>query len=203
MLHAHPEPGIAILARAPVAGKVKTRLIPALGAVGAAALQDWLLRHTLATVQAAGVGPVTLWLDGSMAALPDDVTICPQPEGDLGTRILAAIAARPGTLVIGTDCPALTVEQLRLAARMLQNHDAVVFPAEDGGYVLIGMRTPVVGVFTGLDWGTDQVMAQTRERLAAAGCDWVEPLMLQDVDRPEDLPRLFDSWPDALAMITR
>ena len=77
-----------------------------------------------------------------------------------------------GTLVIGTDCPALGAAQLRDAARRLADHDAVVVPAEDGGYVLIGTRSPPPAVFDEVEWGTDQVMAQTRRRLAALGCRW-------------------------------
>lgn len=198
MTRTNPEPGIAILARAPVPGKAKTRLIPALGAAGAATLQDWLLRHALATAQAAGIGPIALWLDGELGGLPDAVTVYPQPEGDLGARMRAAIEARPGTLVIGTDCPALTGDHLRLAAQCLRRQvDAVVIPAEDGGYVLIGMREPVSAVFERVEWGTDRVMAQTRRRLAALGWRWRELETLWDVDRPDDLPRLFSRWPAA------
>lgn len=201
MPRANPEPGIAILARAPVPGKAKTRLIPALGAAGAADLQRRLIRHALATARAAAIGPVTLWLDGDMTSLSDDVTVRPQPEGDLGARMLAALRASAtpaGALVIGTDCPALTADHLRLAARSLENRDAVIFPAEDGGYVLIGMRTPAPEPFEGIDWGTDRVMAQTRARLAARDWRWEEPATLWDVDRPADLDRLAQAgfpWP--------
>ncbi|WIM06145.1 MAG: TIGR04282 family arsenosugar biosynthesis glycosyltransferase [Candidatus Nitricoxidivorans perseverans] len=189
MIH---ETGIAVLARAPVPGKAKTRLIPALGAEGAAELQRRLIRHALTTARAAAIGPVTLWLDGGMEAscLSADVTVRPQPTGDLGARMLAAIAARPGTLVIGTDCPALTAAHLHQAAHSLSDHDAVLLPAEDGGYVLIGMRTPAPEPFADIDWGTDRVMAQTRARLAALGWRWEEPATLWDVDRPADLDRL-------------
>lgn len=199
--------GVAILARAPVAGQAKTRLIPALGAVGAAALQDWMIGRALQTARAAGLGPVTLWLDGEIQAVPDDIAVRRQPDGDLGARLLAAIAARPGTrvmgtLVIGTDGPALTPDHLRAAATSLRRHDAVVIPAEDGGYVLIGMNQPCHAVFDHIAWGTDRVMAQTRERLRIAGLTWHEPATLWDVDRPEDLPRLFAMCPDA-GMVVR
>jgi len=198
--------GIAILARAPIPGQAKTRLIPALGATGAAALQRWLLQRTVATALAADVGPVTLWCAGDTRH-PDfthcrafgSITLRQQPEGDLGVRMLAALRASPtpATLVIGTDCPALTATHLREAAQALVDHDAVILPAEDGGYVLIGARVPQPELFAAIDWGTERVMAQTRQRLATLGIRWHEPATLWDVDRPEDLPRLFSGWPDA------
>jgi hypothetical protein len=211
MSRENPEPGrvaVAVLARAPVAGQAKTRLIPALGAAGAADLQRWLLQRTVAMALAADVGPVSLWCAGDPQH-PDfahcrafgSVAVRHQPEGDLGARMLAALSesTAAATLVIGTDCPALTATHLREAARALADHDAVVLPAEDGGYVLIGTARPQPALFAGIDWGTERVMAQTRERLRGAGLRWCEPAMLWDVDRPEDLPRLAAMYPEALA----
>jgi rSAM/selenodomain-associated transferase 1 len=203
--------GVAILARAPVAGQAKTRLIAALGAEGAAALQHWLLQRTVAMALAASVGPVTLWCAGELqhpvfaSCRAQNVTLRPQPEGTLGERMLTALQASPataGSLVIGTDCPALRAADLRVAALSLQHHDAVVFPAEDGGYVLIGMKAPIPEAFSAIDWGTDRVMAQTRARLRSLQCTWAEPLTLWDVDRPDDLARLFALCPDVQTAIT-
>jgi rSAM/selenodomain-associated transferase 1 len=202
--------GVAILARAPVPGAAKTRLIPALGAEGAARLQRWMLQRTVAMALVADVGPVSLWCAGDPAH--PDFAVCrafgrvdlqPQPEGDLGERMLAAIASSStpaGTLVIGTDCPALGAAQLRESARALGDNDAVVIPAEDGGYVLIGMKTPAPEAFAGVDWGSARVMAQTRQRLAALGWRWHEADPLWDVDLPQDLDRLYANYPDAGAM---
>ena len=199
--------GVAILARAPVPGAAKTRLIPALGAVGAARLQRWMLQRTVAMALVADVGPVSLWCAGDPAH--PDFAVCrafgrvdlhPQAEGDLGERMLAAVASSPtpaGTLVIGTDCPALDAAHLCESARALGDHDAVVIPAEDGGYVLIGMKTPAPEAFAGVDWGSARVMAQTRQRLAALGWRWQEADPLWDVDLPQDLDRLFAGYPDA------
>jgi uncharacterized protein len=93
--------------------------------------------------------------------------------------------------VIGTDCPVLTAEHLRVAADTLRaSNDAVLFPAEDGGYVLIGAREPLPGLFDAMPWGTAEVAAETRRRLAQARRRWHEPLMLWDVDEPADLARL-------------
>jgi hypothetical protein len=199
--------GVAILSKAPIPGRVKTRLIPALGAAGAADLQRWLLRRTVAMALAADVGPVTLWCDGdpqhadfALCGAFDSVALRCQPEGDLGVRMLAALqeSSMPA-LVIGTDCPALTAAHLRVAAQQLSKHDAVLLSAEDGGYVLIGTVQPRPELFAGVDWGTARVMTQTRERLLSTGLRWSEPAMLWDVDRPEDLARLATLFPEALA----
>ena len=211
MRHANPESariGVAILARAPIPGQTKTRLIPALGAAGAASLQRWLLQRTVAMALAADVGPVSLWCAGDPRH-PDfqqcralgAVTLRQQAEGDLGARMLAALreASTAATLVIGTDCPVLTAVHLRAAARALDRNDVVLLPAEDGGYVLVGATRPLPGLFADVDWGTGQVMGQTRQRLAALGVRWSEPATLWDVDRPEDLPRLAALYPEALA----
>lgn len=201
--------GVAILARAPIPGEAKTRLIPALGAEGAANLQRWLLQRTVAMALIADVGPVSLWYAGdpghedfALCRAFGAVTLHRQPEGSLGERMLAAVAessASEGTLVIGTDSPALGSTHLRNAANALKKVDAIVIPAEDGGYVLIGMKRPAKEIFEGVDWGTDRVMAQTRQRLSAKGWQWSEPDSLWDVDLPRDLERLYSGYPDALA----
>lgn len=202
-----PRMGVAIMARVPIPGQAKTRLIPVLGAAGAAALQGWLLRRTVAMALAANIGPVSLWFAGD--STHPAITLCrtlgsmavrQQAGDDLGARMLLALhesATPDGALVIGTDCPAMTAQHLRQAAQALQGQDAVVCPAEDGGYVLIGMRTAAAAAFSGIDWGTEHVMAQTRQKLRDAGCRWAEPLGLWDVDRPDDLQRLFALYPDA------
>lgn len=202
--------GVAIMARAPIPGEAKTRLIPALGADGAARLQRWMLQRTVAMALVADVGPVSLWCAGDPAHR--DFAVCrafgkvdlhPQAAGDLGERMLAAVecASTPaGTLVIGTDCPALGATHLRESARALDDNDAVVIPAEDGGYVLIGMKQPAPELFAGIDWGSERVMSQTRQRLAAMGWRWSEPDPLWDVDLPRDLERLYANFPDAIAI---
>jgi len=199
MASATPEPvALAILAKAPTAGSVKTRLIPALGADGAAALHARLIERTVETACAAAIGPVTLWVTPAphpcITALASrfHIALAAQPDGDLGVRMLAARQAAAGsTIVIGSDCPALTPSHLRQAADVLRaGTDVVVIPAEDGGYVLIGSRRPQPELFTGMMWSTDEVMAQTRRRLAHGGLTWRELAPLWDVDRPEDLARL-------------
>jgi uncharacterized protein len=200
MSHASPEPvAVAILAKAPVAGLAKTRLIPALGAEGAAALQARLIVRAIATACAAGCGPVTLWAapDASHPmfqemAVRHSIVLAVQPYGDLGARMHAACTATRGpVLIIGTDCPALTPDHLRDAAQVLRaGRDAVAIPAEDGGYVLIGLTRPVPALFSDMIWSTSEVMEETRRRMAGHGLRWQELVPLWDVDRPEDLPRM-------------
>jgi rSAM/selenodomain-associated transferase 1 len=190
---------VAILARAPIPGFAKTRLIPALGAEGAAALQAKLIARAVETACAAAIGPVTLW------AAPDEthvifqdmrarhgVTLARQPDGDLGARMLAAfVAARGPALVIGTDAPALTAEHLRMAADVLRGgRDAVLLPVEDGGYALIETRKPQPSLFSDIPWSTPRVMDETRRRLRERSLVWRELATLWDIDVPADLARL-------------
>jgi rSAM/selenodomain-associated transferase 1 len=198
MRRGKPEPvAIAILAKAPVAGRVKTRLIPALGAEGAAHLQARLIRRTVEIASEAATGPITLWVspDGSHQVFADlasayPIALCAQPDGDLGVRMLAAIANDIATLVIGTDCPALTPTHLRDAAQVLRGGKPVVIPADDGGYVLIGLNGPEPAVFADIAWSTSTVMEETRMRLDRLQSGWRELPPLWDVDRPDDLERL-------------
>ena len=202
MSRASPDPvavAVAILAKAPLPGLAKTRLAPALGADGAAALQARLIERAVETARVANIGPITLW------AAPDQdhpafqtlaalfgVRLARQPDGDLGVRMLAALAAAQGpAIVIGTDCPALQPAHLRTAAEALAGGvDAVVVPVEDGGYALIGMREPQPALFTDMPWSTAGVMAETRRRLTHLSLSWREPARLWDVDLPEDVERL-------------
>jgi rSAM/selenodomain-associated transferase 1 len=193
---------IAVMAKAPRAGLAKTRLIPALGAGGAARLHRQLTLRTLVTVTTActaGVGPATLW------CAPDaqhrffravqrrcGIALRAQPELDLGQRmahIFAQHDERP-LLLIGTDCPALGTLHLRQAALALcSGLDAVFITTEDGGYFLVGLKQPCPAIFHDIAWSTPQVMDQTRRRLSEQGLRWQEVAMLWDVDRPEDVVR--------------
>jgi uncharacterized protein len=196
-----PEPiGIAILTKAPVPGRVKTRLAMMLSVEGAAALHERFVTRMVEAAAEAATGPITMW------ASPDErhpffaaiaqrfpLAFARQPDGDLGERMHAAIAQANGpTLVVGTDCPLLTAAHLHDAAEVLRGGaDAVIFPAEDGGYVLIGARRPIPELFTDMAWSTDGVMLETRQRLRHLGLSWREPVQhLWDVDRPTDVMRM-------------
>ena len=195
----HEPVEIAILAKAPVPGFAKTRLISLLGAERAALLQAQLIERAANTAAAAKLGAVTLW------GAPDQGDplfhkVCArhcfalrrQAEGDLGARMLAAAQAAKGpVLVVGTDCPGLTPMLLRSAADILRGgSDAVILPAEDGGYVLIGMRRAQPALFDSMPWGTGCVLGETRQRLMQLGLTWQEPALLWDLDVPGDLDRL-------------
>lgn len=198
------KPAVAILAKAPVAGLAKTRLIPALGAEGAARLAERLLRHATAQALAAGLGPVTLWATPDLShpiwtALQQQTGRIPalalQPPGDLGHRMEHAFRATGGPLLlIGTDMPGLDATVLQAAAAQLSEHDAVLVPALDGGYGLVGLRqaTPAAlqTLFEDMSWSTATVMATTRQRLAAAGLRHAELPVLPDIDEPADLQHL-------------
>ncbi len=192
---------IAVFAKAPVAGHVKTRLAGELGEEGAAQLHAALVTRALQTAIEAHVGTTELWCTPNashpfFAACAADfgVALRTQAGRDLGERMAHAVDDAVGrgerVLVIGGDCPALDAGVLRRAARALDDHDAVFVPAEDGGYVLVGAASRVPGLFDGIAWGGDSVMAATRERLARAGARWHELDRLWDVDRPEDYARM-------------
>lgn len=187
-----------MFAKAPVPGAVKTRLAAVLDARAAAELHERLVRQALATATAGGRAAVELWCTPDVdhpffAACARDfgVRLRPQRGADLGERMAHAFdATREPLVVIGADCPALTPAHLDAAHRALATHEVVVAPAEDGGYVLIGLRAPAASIFQGIPWGSDAVLAATRTRSAAAGLRMAELPTLWDVDRPEDYARL-------------
>ncbi|TVQ88123.1 MAG: glycosyltransferase [Chromatiaceae bacterium] len=197
-----PDPArILIFAKAPVPGQAKTRLIPALGTAGAAALAERLLRATVARMAAARLAPVDLWCapDTSHPVFAElaatyDLALHRQQGVDLGERLLNATAVTlnqaAGAVLIGTDCPQLDAGCLRRALAGLADHDAVLGPAADGGYVLLALRAAAPALFAEMPWGGARVAALTRARMAQLGWRWQELPVLQDLDRPADLVRL-------------
>jgi len=192
---------IIIFAKAPVPGKVKTRLIPALGEIGAARLAHKMLLDTVAEAFKANLGipelsadphPLDAAWEGFLPA--QHMRMTAQGEGDLGAR-LARAAKRSAllgenALLIGSDCPALDAQRLRAAAAALADHDAVLHPTEDGGYALLGLRRFDPGLFEGIAWSTDRVAAETIARIEALGWSVCVSETLRDVDEPGDLPSL-------------
>ncbi len=197
-----PEAEILVMARAPVAGKAKTRLIPALGEAGAAALHGYLVERLLTELSEAAIAPITLCCTPDTAHpffchCGDHYGVCLQPQQgeDLGERLHHALSdtlqQRKWALVIGCDIPQLGAEDIVAAFEALrQGSDAAVSPTEDGGYALLALSQPAAELFCGVDWGTERVMAQTRQRLLGLGWSWQELREQWDVDRPEDLQRL-------------
>jgi rSAM/selenodomain-associated transferase 1 len=123
------------------------------------------------------------------------VKLYQQIEGDLGIRMAHAfyetLKKTHCALLIGTDAPSLTCADLKEAKTLLQKGTpAVIGPAEDGGYVLLGLRQYDPQLFEGVSWGTDSVLEETRGRLRRLGWDWNELPQKWDVDRPEDVERL-------------
>ena len=192
--------GIAIFAKAPIAGFAKTRLIPTLGPERASQLQRQLIERTVETALASKVGPVSVWYTPdrghdvftSLAAV-HSIEFHRQSGADLGARMLSAfevLIPRHPLLVIGTDCPMLQPSHLiDCATSLRRGADAVFLPTEDGGYALVGLTKPVPLLFHNMPWSTEQVMSETRLRAHHARLGISEPALVWDVDTKADYDR--------------
>ena len=203
---------IAVFAKAPLPGQVKTRLIPLLGAEAAAEAHRQMIRHALQTAALAAPGRVSLWTAGEhahpflrTAATQHDALCYPQCDGDIGARMADCfdrlLPQSAKVLLIGSDCPAMTADDLRAAAAALDTAQMVFQPAEDGGYVLVGacdhgavrFVSARAGAFSGICWTTAQVMTQTRAALSRQGweegVEWQALRTCWDVDTPDDYLR--------------
>lgn len=198
-----------IMAKAPRTGLVKTRLIPALGAAGAAQLARRMLQHTLETTFAAGLGPVelcrtsptdTAWQD---MALPGRLAFSAQGKGDLGARMdrVAArvIAMDEALLLVGTDCPALDANVLQQISTQLVHTDAVMVPAMDGGYVALALQRHDPHLFSGITWSTATVAYEQSARITQLGWSLCTLAPLHDIDEPDDLQHVPPEWMPAHA----
>jgi len=194
---------LIVFARAPVEGGVKTRLIPALGAEGAARLHRHLLARALERACAARGARVELWIAGDTGhpfvaecARRFGVPVFAQQGASLGERMARALASPPAAsgrtqpcVLIGTDCPAQTVGDLEQACAALARHDLVLQPAEDGGYVLIGLKRPQPRLFDAIDWGSARVTGQTLAGAASLGLSVQLLRQVPDLDSAADLAR--------------
>ena len=185
-------------ARSPVAGGVKTRMIPTLTPEQACELHCELLEWTCRRLLGAALGPVDLQVAGDLhhpllercrdAGLRG---IQPQVGAGLGERMQYALESGlqnfDRVLLVGSDCPWIDTQYLRGAVAALDHAPVVLGPALDGGYVLIGVRRIDADIFRDIAWGTDVVYAQTLTRLRELGWEWAALPTLQDIDRPEDL----------------
>jgi rSAM/selenodomain-associated transferase 1 len=192
---------IVIFAKEPQPGFSKTRLIPALGAQGAATLAKLLLERMLQAAIASEVGVVELcvtpWSSEEVwrkLGVPVSVQLTDQGDGDLGVRMARAaqrvIDAGESVLLVGTDCPQLDAGQLQLAALALQGADATLIPALDGGYVLLGLNEYDASVFSGIAWSTSNVATATQERIQALHWRVQTLAPLHDIDESADLQYL-------------
>lgn len=204
-------PRVIVFARAPVVGQVKTRLAREIGEARALELYRWCAATVLAQLHdprwalwvaftpadqrpltEAALGPADRWIA--------------QPDGDLGDRLAAAAATAFAegdgpVLLVGTDCVALTAARVAEALTHLAAHDAVLGPALDGGYYLLGLARPLP-LFEGVAWSTATVADDTRKNLRRAGATWAELPPEQDLDEVADLTALADR-PDAPAWARR
>jgi rSAM/selenodomain-associated transferase 1 len=197
---------LIIFARYPVAGKAKTRLIPAVGDSGAAKIHKILAHRTINTLYNASLScdetlahcksqAIISYTGGSLDQFEqwidiDDIYYQRQPEGDLTDRLLACLEPAP-VIFFGSDTPDLSENHVKEAMRALMDYDIVIGPALDGGYYLIGMNSPHDILLKDMPWSSDAVLPTTLERCEAMGLKvkMLEPL--SDCDMPEDLAR----WP--------
>jgi rSAM/selenodomain-associated transferase 1 len=195
---------LLVFAKAPEPGRVKTRLVPPLTGQEAASLHRDLLVRRVQGLAEAELARVELWCApspefGVFGDLERDygVDLYGQAGRDLGERMHGAVeeaSRRARRLVLlGTDCPAMDIGYVTAALESLEKQDAVMGPAEDGGYVLLGLKQSAPELFSKIPWGTGEVAALTRERMRGLGWTWTELPTLWDLDRPEDLAR-YRKW---------
>ena len=193
---------ILVFCKAPIPGKVKTRLLSVLSSFEAADLYRKLARRMLDCAINSSLADVEIW------CFPDvthtffqqyedcGVPLFQQQGTDLGERMYHGALhslAQEGVskvLIIGADCPTLDEHYLDTALSKLDDHDAVLGPAEDGGYGLIGLRKADPAIFSDITWSTSQVCADTCDKMNKLNYNWSLLPLLWDVDRPEDLEKL-------------
>ena len=198
---------LVVFTRHPEPGHTKTRLIPALGANGAAELHRRMTEHTLRRAVPPDLSLEVRYAGGGEGEMHEWLGVGhllrPQGEGDLGARMSRAFeesfdAGYGRVVIIGTDCPDLTAAGVKRALEALEENDLVLGPAADGGYYLIAIRAEVRGratasLFRGIDWGSTRVLDQSLEAAKAAGLTLLLLETLTDIDRPEDLP-VWEKW---------
>lgn len=214
---AQPETAVLLMAKQPQAGRTKTRLCPPLSPQQAADLYEALLKDTLALVSS--LSGIQLAIAVSPAgAVGYFQGICP-----LGTLLLPVEGETIGVclekgigallergfqkvLALNTDGPSLPGEYLSQAVALLDGHDLVLGPGEDGGYYLVGMKQPQAAIFQDIPWSTSEVLERTLRQARAAGLRTALTPPWYDVDTPADLQRLqaeLDSLPGDRLVHTR
>ena len=195
----NPEPLIQIFCKAPVLGKVKTRLIQKLGRRGALDLYLQMFERLIAELSASGFN-TELWIspDKDHAFFePYAFARFQQAGPHLGVRMSTALRdglnRHESVILVGTDLPLIDRSYIEQAVGALQTHDVVLGPAEDGGYGLVGVKAETPDMFSDIDWGTERVLSQTCARLNRDGLDFGLLPLIWDVDRPDDLPR-YQAW---------
>ena len=202
---------VILFAKYPARDKAKTRLQPALGVDGAADVARQLLLHSVEQAVATDlaielcVSPAPTDACWQALDLPESLQWSAQAKGDLGRRMLTAsqsvLEKYEKVVLIGTDCPSLTPERIQTAIQQLDENNAVMIPAIDGGYVLLGFKQVDESLFSNISWSTPSVAEVTKQRIAALG--WTLALLpaLHDIDEPEDLKYLPSDWRNRLNKI--
>jgi hypothetical protein len=190
---------ICVFFKPPIAGQVKTRLISAVGAEGAAALAGSFFRDTWNSVESLSWAvPVVASTDslGPEVLPKPDTDVWLQGDGDLGARIerilTRALTHEPLAMALGADSPGIPPRFLERAHEALRSADAVLGPCEDGGFYLLGVRECPPGLLGGIPWSQSTTFASTLERLERRGLKVTTLDSWYDIDRPEDLERLWD-----------
>ncbi len=194
---------LIIFTRYPEPGKTKTRLISALGEVGAAQLHRRMAEHTVLQARSLSCAIEIWYVGGSKELMQDwlgtDLWYREQPAGDLGDRMCAAFQSTfdqgyQTVMIVGTDCPGLTTDFLAQGFVALQNQAITIGPAIDGGYYLIGLQQLVPKLFQGITWSTATVFSETL--LIADQLQLPTYLLpsLPDIDLPDDLQYLDHKW---------
>ncbi|MFH1815745.1 MAG: TIGR04282 family arsenosugar biosynthesis glycosyltransferase [Pseudomonadota bacterium] len=191
---------VLVFARAPEAGRTKTRLMPLLGADGAARIGAQLTERALQIAVDAAIGPVELWCAPDCSH--DFFNSCrdrygcslhAQACGDIGARMAHAfddaLRRHAGAVLTGADAVSLQPADLRAAATALLSHDAVFAPAEDGGYMLVGLHVRQPALFEGIEWGSAGVWQQTQAVAGRLGLHVQTLATGYDLDRPDDYRR--------------
>lgn len=200
-MYKYPDTAILVFCKAPIAGQVKTRLTPQLNKQAAADIHTDLTRRILGLLTESQLCPVQLWCSPTIAhpffedcAKDYQLSLSLQQGRDLGERMLHAIdhalQQSSRVLLIGCDCPSLTINDFDFAINALQNaQDIVLAPAEDGGYVVIGMKRTYPELFINKTWGHASVLMMTRQQIKKMNLNCIETAMQWDIDTFDDLQR--------------
>jgi hypothetical protein len=187
-------------AKAPVLGRVKTRLVPPLTYEQSYALHQAFIEDTLNKIsRLPDIKPCLGYYPRGQkhkfnGMLPVEIDLFCQAGNDLGERMQNALKRylkqAQQVVIIGADVPSLPEEYIQQAFEQLVSHDIVIGPAEDGGYYLIGSKADPPDIFSNIPWGTEKVFESTRIRLKQSGCKYAILPSWPDIDRPEDLYHL-------------
>ena len=183
---------IQLFAKPPVEGKVKTRLIPDIGAKSATAIYQHCLKSNIKLIKQSTFD-FQIWLtETSDNQLFHNEPVKYQQGPNLGDRMLHALtdalSHHPKVILIGSDCLDLNKQLLHRVCAKLEQHDLVFIPAHDGGYVLIAAKQSIDPViFKDIEWSSAKVLTQTLERAMHAGIDTVVLNPLRDIDRVDDV----------------